>query len=108
MLLKDLFALRDKVEKVITKRVAKERKHIEGKLAELQGHNGTRKGPGRPPGKVDGRKKKRGKAAIKYRGPNAGETWAGRGLAPRWLTAYVKAGKKKDSFLIGTSRNQSG
>jgi DNA-binding protein H-NS len=41
------------------------------------------------------------KAAPKYRGPN-GETWAGRGLAPRWLTALEKKGKKRESFFIAT------
>jgi len=39
------------------------------------------------------------KVAAKYRGPS-GETWAGRGAQPRWLTAAVKAGKKRDDFLI--------
>src|SRR4051794_272291 len=39
------------------------------------------------------------KVAPKYRGPN-GETWAGRGAQPRWLTAAVKGGKRRDDFLI--------
>ncbi len=29
---------------------------------------------------------------IKYRGPN-GETWTGRGLQPRWMTAALESGK---------------
>jgi DNA-binding protein H-NS len=103
MLLTDLFALRDKVETVITKRVDKERKHLEGKLSELKAFSrgGDDIGNGRKPAKqVDGRKGKRGKAPIRYRGPKAGERWAGRGRTPLWLTAYIKAGKKKESFLI--------
>jgi DNA-binding protein H-NS len=39
------------------------------------------------------------KIAPKYKGPK-GETWAGRGAKPRWLTAAMKKGKKLDSFLI--------
>ena len=39
------------------------------------------------------------KVAAKYRGPN-GETWAGRGAQPRWLTAAIKNGKRRDDFLI--------
>jgi DNA-binding protein H-NS len=105
MLLTDLLALRDKVDKVIAKRIAKERSHIEGKLSELRafggGDVGDRK---RANGKVDGRKRKRGKAPIKYRGPKPGERWSGRGLTPRWLTAYIKAGKKKESFLVGAKK----
>jgi DNA-binding protein H-NS len=44
----------------------------------------------------------RGKVAPKYRNPeNPSETWAGRGLKPRWLTAAIKSGKKLDDFVIG-------
>jgi DNA-binding protein H-NS len=37
--------------------------------------------------------------AAKYRGPN-GETWSGRGLAPRWLAALIANGRSKDDFAI--------
>jgi DNA-binding protein H-NS len=39
------------------------------------------------------------KVAPKYRGPN-GETWAGRGATPKWLTALMKEGRKPEEFLI--------
>ena len=43
----------------------------------------------------------RGAVAAKYRNPeNPSETWAGRGLKPRWLVAAIKAGHKPDDFLI--------
>ena len=42
------------------------------------------------------------KVAAKYRGPG-GETWAGRGAMPRWMTAAIKEGKKRDDFLIDKS-----
>lgn len=38
-------------------------------------------------------------AAAKYRGPN-GETWSGRGLTPRWLSALVAQGHDKEEFTI--------
>lgn len=38
-------------------------------------------------------------APVKFRGPN-GETWTGRGLMPRWLTAMVASGKSKESFAV--------
>ena len=38
-------------------------------------------------------------AVAKYRGPQ-GETWSGRGLMPRWLTALVAQGKTKEDFAI--------
>jgi H-NS histone family len=43
----------------------------------------------------------RGAVAPKYRNPeNPAETWAGRGLKPRWLAAAVKSGKKPEDFPI--------
>jgi DNA-binding protein H-NS len=40
--------------------------------------------------------------APKYRDPgDPAQTWAGRGQAPRWLTAYEAQGRKRDEFLIG-------
>lgn len=40
--------------------------------------------------------------APKYKGPN-GETWSGRGLAPKWLSALMASGQTKESFLISPS-----
>ena len=37
--------------------------------------------------------------AAKFRGPN-GETWSGRGLTPRWLSALLAQGKTKQDFAI--------
>ena len=48
---------------------------------------------------VYGRRKPR-KVAAKYRHPQTGETWAGRGAQPRWLRAEIRRGKKRDDFLI--------
>ena len=42
------------------------------------------------------------KAAIKYR-DKSGNTWAGRGAQPRWLTAAIKTGAKRDDFLVDKS-----
>jgi hypothetical protein len=43
----------------------------------------------------------RGKVAPKYRNPdNPSETWAGRGLRPRWLATALKAGKRLEYFSI--------
>lgn len=43
---------------------------------------------------------KRLKVKPKYRHKKTGETWAGRGKPPRWMVAEIKAGKKKEDFLI--------
>jgi len=44
---------------------------------------------------------RRGPVAPKYHNPeNPNETWAGRGLRPRWLAAAIKSGHKLEDFLI--------
>ena len=58
---------------------------------------------------VYGRKKQSSlqgrKVPIKYR-DKAGNTWAGRGAQPRWLTAAIKAGAKRDAFLVDKSTSK--
>jgi len=39
------------------------------------------------------------KAPIKYR-DKSGNTWSGRGAQPRWMTAAIKDGAKRDDFLV--------
>lgn len=46
-----------------------------------------------------GKKKTGAVVAAKYRGPN-GETWSGRGLTPRWLSALVAQGKTKEDYSV--------
>lgn len=38
--------------------------------------------------------------APKYRHPETGETWSGRGRVPRWLAAAEAAGAARESFAI--------
>jgi DNA-binding protein H-NS len=62
-------------------------------VADLDGSKGrTRK----PSGKAS---QSANPAPAKYRGPN-GETWSGRGLMPRWLSALVAQGQTKEAFAI--------
>ena len=91
-----LRSLRDRVEMALKGKVTDQRRAIESQLATLgrfQGGKGLLKsGPGRGI---------RGPVAPKYRNPeNPAETWAGRGLRPKWLTAAIKGGKSADDFLI--------
>jgi DNA-binding protein H-NS len=43
--------------------------------------------------------KTRGKAAVKYRGPN-GQAWSGRGRKPGWLTQALKDGRTLGDFAV--------
>ena len=58
-----------------------------------------------PPGLGNGRVSamKGVKVKPKYRDAKTGDTWAGRGVQPRWLTAALKSGRKLEEFLIDKS-----
>jgi len=90
-----LVTLRDQIDVAIKSRVMQDRHDLEARLAKLSrfssaGARGVSFG------------KRRGAVAPKYRNPeNPNETWAGRGLKPRWLAAALKAGHKIEAFLIG-------
>ncbi len=54
-------------------------------------------------GNVGGRKTsaaKGRKVEPKYRHPGTGETWSGRGKAPKWLAAEISKGNKPADFAI--------
>jgi DNA-binding protein H-NS len=77
--------------------VSARRHELETELSKLAQHTG-----GARRGRPAGRGGPRGTVAPKYRNPdNPDETWAGRGLKPRWLVAAMKGGKKLENFAIG-------
>jgi len=103
MSLDRLADLRDQVNSTLSTKVLDHRRSLESELSRLSRFEGraTTKS-------AFGRGTARGIVAPKYRNPqNPSETWAGRGLKPRWLTAAIKTGKKMDDFLIaGASPSQ--
>jgi DNA-binding protein H-NS len=80
-----LLALRDDIDKQLETR----RSELQAQLAQIGGL-----GKANP---VKG-----SKVAAKYRHPKTGETWSGRGGVAGWLAAEIKAGKKRDDFLIAS------
>jgi DNA-binding protein H-NS len=91
-----LVKLKDQVEAALASKVAEQRRTLESELSKLGRFQG---GPGGS--KAFGRGGARGAVAPKYRNPdNPSETWAGRGLKPRWLSAAIKEGKKLEDFAI--------
>jgi DNA-binding protein H-NS len=87
-----LMELREQVEKALVSH----RGALEKQLERL---GGSLTSVGGKVVRVGGSILKGTKVAPKYRGPG-GETWAGRGAKPRWLTAAIKDGKKLEQFLI--------
>lgn len=47
-----------------------------------------------------GAKKARTAVAAKYRNSATGESWSGRGRAPKWLAEELAKGRSKEAFLI--------
>jgi DNA-binding protein H-NS len=83
----------------IDKRLVQKRSELEQQLSRLGVESN---GAGRPRGAWGGRRTspmKGRKVAAKFRGPD-GETWAGRGARPRWLSALIKQGHKLEEYAI--------
>jgi DNA-binding protein H-NS len=56
-----------------------------------------------PEGKASGKKAstvKGKKAPIKFRNKATGDSWSGRGLKPRWLSALIASGKKLEDLAV--------
>jgi len=83
-----LCKLRDEIAELLESRAEALRRELDRVTGGEVESNGAR-----------GPKAKRRKALPKYRGPN-GETWAGRGAMPRWLSGAIENGKKPEDFLI--------
>ena len=80
-------------EAALRSKVSETRRSLESQLARLANY-----ATGAPRSRRGG---VRGKVAPKYRNPaNPSETWAGRGLKPRWLVAALKTGKKLEYFSV--------
>jgi DNA-binding protein H-NS len=106
----DLVEMRDRIDRILYEKVSLEREQLQARLETLtafesgpaKARQGRRKGIA-----TNGRRRshplKGRKVPIKYRGPK-GETWSGRGLAPRWLVALEKKGKKRGSYTVARQR----
>ena len=89
-----LSKIKEQVDAALAVKVSEERRVLQAELTKLSRYDGSgirqKIGAGR------------GRVAPKYRNPdNPTETWAGRGLRPRWLAAALKSGKKLEDFSIG-------
>ena len=117
MTVSQLVQLRDRIQTALSRKLETERDELQRKinaLSSIQGRatasklGGSRlRRPRGPPGTGRGangriRPLKGRTVTPKYRDPaNPSQTWAGRGLAPRWLAAYETQGRKRAEFLIG-------
>jgi DNA-binding protein H-NS len=99
MSIEKLMNLKSDVEATLAQKVSEHRHSLQRELSKLGGYTNGKKATGGGP---------RGTVAPKYRDPETGATWAGRGLKPRWLTAAMKSGKSLEAFAITAGKGTRG
>jgi DNA-binding protein H-NS len=98
MSIEKLMNLKSDVEEMLAQKVSEQRHSLQQELSKLGGYTNGKKARGGS----------RGSVAPRYRHPETGETWAGRGLKPRWLTAAMKSGKSLEAFAITAGKATRG
>ena len=99
--LKELLAQREELERQIKDFEVANREEGLKKVREVMAEYGLQVSDltlsGEPKQKAS---RKMGKVAAKYRNPETGESWSGRGLRPNWLKAALEGGKALEDFAI--------
>jgi DNA-binding protein H-NS len=99
----ELWSLREQVNAELANKIAAEKAELDRRLQQL----GV-KPPAAAPRVRRGRRPYP-RVFPKFRNPaQPGETWAGRGKQPRWLTAQLRSGKKLDDFRIPSPSGRAG
>jgi len=92
-----LLAMRGDIDRLLQSK----KSELQAQLAQIGGGDGVV--TARRAGSIKGTK-----VAPKYRHPKTGETWSGRGGTAGWLAREIKAGKKKEDFLIARPAKRRG
>jgi DNA-binding protein H-NS len=89
----ELWSLHEFVSSALASRISAEKARLDQRLRQL--------GLDAEPHKMSHARRPYPQVFPKYRNPaEPSETWAGRGMKPRWLTAQLKSGKRIDDFRI--------
>ena len=93
MSVNELWSLHEQINTLLAFKMSAEKAHLEAKLRQLNGAVTSIETARRPYPPV----------LPKFRNPaEPSQTWAGRGKRPRWLSAYLRKGKKLDDFRIAS------
>ena len=99
--LQELLAQKAAIEKQILETQRSERAEAINRVRALMAEHGlTVADIGMKSGAAPKAQAARGKVAPKYRHPETGETWTGRGLQPKWLKNALAQGKKISDFAL--------
>jgi DNA-binding protein H-NS len=102
----ELDRLQAELEKQIAETLRAERASVIQQIKSLMADHGLTPAdlaankPGRPPKIGIAEPGTTRKVAAKYRDPDTGETWSGRGLKPKWLAAAIEGGRNLTDFAV--------
>jgi DNA-binding protein H-NS len=102
----ELDRLQADLEKQIAETLRQERAGVISQIKSLMSDHGITAAdlasgkPGRPPKIGIAEPGTTRKVAANYRDPDTGETWSGRGLKPKWLSAAIEAGRSLTDFSV--------
>lgn len=102
----ELDRLQAELEKQIAETLRNERASVINQIKSLMAEHGITAAdlasgkPGRPPKIGIAEPGTTRKVAAKYRDPDTGETWSGRGLKPKWLAAAIENGRSLADFAV--------
>lgn len=98
MSVEQLIVLRDQIEAIVGERIEHEKRVLLSKLEAIRRFEAKRNPKGRK--ELAATNGNRAKAVPKYRNPVTGETWAGRGLQPKWMRKAIECGHSVEEFRI--------
>lgn len=105
--LQELIAEKERIEREIQARQSAARESALAEIRSIMAAHGLSPAdiggaaPRRAPrGAGNGHTTKGSKVAAKFRHPQTGETWSGRGLQPRWMRSAIEQGAKAEDFAV--------
>ena len=103
--LRDLLAQKAELEKQIELLGSEQRQAAIAKVKALMADHGLTVADLAGKASAAGKKiaTKGSKVAAKYRDPESGTAWSGRGLQPKWLKAAIESGRKLEDFAVSTA-----
>jgi DNA-binding protein H-NS len=100
-------SLREKDRKPAIANIVRLMKAHEITVEEISSALSQKRGPGRPRASESGSSagaaaggRKRGVVPVKFRNPDTGATWTGRGRTPRWIVEAESAGTDRSAFAV--------
>lgn len=100
--LQELIAQKSEIERQIAEARRQERADAIAKVRALMAEQGLTAADlvSKSPASGRGSSTAGRKVAAKYRDPETGQTWTGRGLKPKWLAQALEKGKSLQDFAI--------